>query len=95
MLQSGIEKRGRYSINSHSIAQNQEFIFKVGLSYSLIEIHICLFTNRVEDCEIRNRSKDVGSATADWFSELLSSSPWFKDVVPNVRDIWPTAIKAI
>ncbi|CAL5873097.1 uncharacterized protein PFLUO_LOCUS7366 [Penicillium psychrofluorescens] len=36
-----------------------------------------------QDCEIRNRTKDIGSATADWFSELLSSAPWFKDVVPN------------
>ena len=38
-----------------------------------------------QDCEIHNRSKDVGSATAAWFSELLSPSPWFKDVVPKVR----------
>ncbi|RMJ29087.1 D-amino acid oxidase [Aspergillus sp. HF37] len=36
-----------------------------------------------QECEIRARSKDVGSATADWFSELLSPNPWFKDVVPN------------
>ncbi|KAJ5217770.1 uncharacterized protein N7469_011395 [Penicillium citrinum] len=40
-----------------------------------------------QDCEIRNRSNDVGSATANWFSELLSSAPWFKDVVPNFRTL--------
>ncbi|KAH8698627.1 D-amino-acid oxidase [Talaromyces proteolyticus] len=40
-----------------------------------------------QDCEIRTRSKDLGSATANWFSELLSPNPWFKDVVPNFRVI--------
>lgn len=39
----------------------------------------------IGECEIHNRAKDVGTATADWFSELLSPNPWFKDVVPNVR----------
>ncbi|KAF2688424.1 D-amino-acid oxidase [Lentithecium fluviatile CBS 122367] len=38
-----------------------------------------------QDCEIHSRSKDVGSATATWFAELLSPNPWFKDVVPNFR----------
>lgn len=47
------------------------------------------FSNNHIDCEIRNRSNDVGSATANWFSELLSSAPWFKDVVPNVRRLFP------
>jgi D-amino-acid oxidase len=36
------------------------------------------------ECQIYNRSVDASSTTADWFSELLSTSPWFKDVVPNV-----------
>ncbi|KAK4865452.1 hypothetical protein LT330_009240 [Penicillium expansum] len=36
------------------------------------------------ECEIHNRAKDVGSATANWFKELLSSNPWFAKVVPNV-----------
>ncbi|PKY08742.1 D-amino-acid oxidase [Aspergillus campestris IBT 28561] len=40
-----------------------------------------------QECEIRSRSKDVGTATADWFAELLSPSPWFKDVVPNFRTL--------
>ncbi|KAJ5522617.1 hypothetical protein N7527_006732 [Penicillium freii] len=36
-----------------------------------------------QECEIHNRAKDVGSATANWFKELLSSNPWFAKVVPN------------
>lgn len=44
---------------------------------------LCFLTN-VIDCEILSRKKDLGSATADWFAELLSPTPWFKDVVPNV-----------
>ena len=39
------------------------------------------------ECEIHNRAKDVGSATATWFAELLSPDPWFKNVVPNVRSL--------
>ncbi|KAJ5374431.1 D-amino-acid oxidase [Penicillium concentricum] len=38
-----------------------------------------------QECEIHNRTKDVGSATAEWFKELLSSNPWFAKVVPNFR----------
>lgn len=40
-----------------------------------------------QECEIHSRAKDRGSATADWFAELLSLSPWFKDVVPNVSKL--------
>ncbi|KEF51861.1 D-amino-acid oxidase [Exophiala aquamarina CBS 119918] len=40
-----------------------------------------------QECEIQNRSKDVGSATATWFAELLSPNPWFKGVVPNFRPV--------
>lgn len=38
----------------------------------------------MKECEIYSRVKDKGSATAGWFAELLSPTPWFKDVVPNV-----------
>ncbi|KAK5165066.1 D-amino acid oxidase [Saxophila tyrrhenica] len=31
------------------------------------------------------RSKDVGSATGDWFAELMREDAWFKDVVPNFK----------
>jgi D-amino-acid oxidase len=34
---------------------------------------------------VLNRKKDVESATGQWFSELLSTDPWFKDVVPDFR----------
>lgn len=37
------------------------------------------------ECQIYNRTKDVGSSTEAWFSELLSSNPWFAKVVPKVR----------
>ncbi|KAJ5678947.1 D-amino-acid oxidase [Penicillium macrosclerotiorum] len=40
-----------------------------------------------QDCEIHSRAKDVGSATADWFAELLSPNPWFSKVVPNFRTL--------
>ncbi|KAI5460159.1 D-amino-acid oxidase [Mariannaea sp. PMI_226] len=38
-----------------------------------------------QECQIYYRSKDLGSATCNWFAELLSPEPWFKDVVPNFR----------
>ena len=38
-----------------------------------------------QECTILNREKDKGSATAQWFNELLKPDPWFKDVVPNFR----------
>ncbi|KIW00468.1 uncharacterized protein PV09_07992 [Verruconis gallopava] len=40
-----------------------------------------------QECEIHSRSKDTGTATAEWFAELLSPDPWFKDVVPNFRKL--------
>ncbi|CDM36778.1 FAD dependent oxidoreductase [Penicillium roqueforti FM164] len=39
------------------------------------------------ECEIHRREKDAGSATADWFAELLSPEPWFKDTVPDFRPL--------
>lgn len=42
-----------------------------------------------QECEINVRAKDKDSATADWFSELLTPDPWFKDVVPNVSSLGP------
>jgi hypothetical protein len=42
------------------------------------------------DCEIHSRAKDVGTATANWFAELLSPNPWFAKVVPNVSELWQT-----
>jgi D-amino-acid oxidase len=37
-----------------------------------------------KECEIYSRSQDKGSATAEWFSELLAPNPWFKEIIPNV-----------
>ncbi|KAB8271766.1 D-amino-acid oxidase [Aspergillus minisclerotigenes] len=39
----------------------------------------------LQQCEIYSRSKDKGSATAEWFSELLAPNSWFKDIIPNMR----------
>lgn len=39
------------------------------------------------DCEIHSRAKDVGTATANWFAELLSPNPWFAKIVPNVSEL--------
>ncbi|KAJ5123121.1 hypothetical protein N7448_009218 [Penicillium atrosanguineum] len=36
---------------------------------------------------IYNRKKDQGSATGDWFSELVKPNPWYKDVVPDFKSI--------
>lgn len=36
------------------------------------------------ECEIQSRAKDAGSSTAEWYAEMLSKEPWFKDVVPGV-----------
>jgi len=38
---------------------------------------------------VLNRKKDLESTTGQWFNELLSTTPWFKDVVPDFR-VLPT-----
>jgi hypothetical protein len=43
----------------------------------------CFLAYSNKECQVYSRTKDVGSATADWFNELLSPDAWFKDVVPN------------
>lgn len=37
-----------------------------------------------KDAVIYNREKDKQSTTAEWFDQLLSREPWFKDVVSDV-----------
>lgn len=34
---------------------------------------------------VLNRNKDAQGTTGQWFNELLSTDPWWKDVVPNFR----------
>ncbi|KAM0701735.1 hypothetical protein Q7P35_010644 [Cladosporium inversicolor] len=41
----------------------------------------------LQDNVVYNREKDAQSATAQWFSGLLSSKPWFSDVVPDFRSL--------
>ncbi|KAK3628328.1 D-amino acid oxidase [Elasticomyces elasticus] len=38
-----------------------------------------------QETVIYRRAKDVGTATGDWFAELIKEDAWFKDVVPNFR----------
>ncbi|OGM40171.1 D-amino-acid oxidase [Aspergillus bombycis] len=40
-----------------------------------------------QDAVVYNRTKDQGSATGDWFSELVQKEPWYKDVVPDFRNL--------
>lgn len=37
-----------------------------------------------QETVVYGRSKDAGTATGDWFKELVREDAWFKDVVPNV-----------
>ncbi|KAM0313084.1 hypothetical protein ACHAO8_005724 [Botrytis cinerea] len=37
------------------------------------------------DTVILNRDKDAQGTTGQWFNELLSTDPWFKNVVPDFR----------
>jgi D-amino-acid oxidase len=39
----------------------------------------------ISDTVILNRAKDAQATTGQWFNELLSTTPWFKDVVPDFR----------
>lgn len=44
-------------------------------------------TNKLicQGTEIHNREKDLGSATATWFADLLSPNPWWRSLLPDVR----------
>ncbi|KAI9679343.1 MAG: hypothetical protein M1817_005363 [Caeruleum heppii] len=48
---------------------------------------ITIVAKHMPDTVIYNRKKDVDSATATWFAELLSTKPWFKDTVPDFREL--------
>jgi D-amino-acid oxidase len=38
-----------------------------------------------QDTFVYGRKKDAGTATGDWFKELVKEDAWFKDVVPKFR----------
>jgi len=38
-----------------------------------------------QEALIYNRKKDSQGPTGQWFNELLSTTPWFKDTIPNFR----------
>ena len=40
----------------------------------------------ITESHVYRRAKDKGSATADWFDELMKSDAWFKNVVPKVLE---------
>ncbi|KAL4906337.1 hypothetical protein BDW74DRAFT_177351 [Aspergillus multicolor] len=46
-----------------------------------------------QECQIHTRTKDKGSTTAAWFSELLSPNPWFANVVPNFKSLPKATLK--
>lgn len=40
-----------------------------------------------QKCVIYSRTKDAESATAKWANELLSPNPWFRDLLPDFRNL--------
>ncbi|KAF7715988.1 Uncharacterized protein PECH_004587 [Penicillium ucsense] len=40
-----------------------------------------------QDITVQNRLKDQQTVTGKWAAELTSSSPWFKDLMPNFRNL--------
>jgi len=48
----------------------------------------CFFERAAEkssDTVVLNREKDAQATTGQWFNELLSTDPWWKDTVPDFR----------
>ncbi|KAF2739035.1 D-amino acid oxidase [Polyplosphaeria fusca] len=45
-----------------------------------------------QDTAIYGRAKDEGSATGEWFSELVREDAWFRDVIPNFRVLPKSAL---
>ncbi|KAK5955839.1 D-amino acid oxidase [Knufia fluminis] len=43
--------------------------------------------------EIHNRKKDLGTATATWFADLLSPDPWFKSLFSDFKEIPKSDLK--
>ncbi|TKA66451.1 hypothetical protein B0A49_05080 [Cryomyces minteri] len=45
-----------------------------------------------QDTVVYRRAKDVGTATGNWFAELLREDAWFADVVPNFKILPKSAL---
>ncbi|KAF8475576.1 hypothetical protein BDZ91DRAFT_185616 [Kalaharituber pfeilii] len=43
----------------------------------------------IQDAIVYNRLEDANKVSADWFNELLKPDPWFKDIVPEFRQLRP------
>jgi D-amino-acid oxidase len=71
----------RLALTTPEAGVHLQGVFDDGSSSGWIEI-----TDRTDGAEnvVYNREEDAQSATAQWFSGLLSSQPWFSDVVPDV-----------
>ncbi len=82
LLRSGTEIRGLPSRTWLAITLRQVYISKVRvLAFRAEKFQPLIFEIA---CYVLNRKKDVGKVTASWFAELLSTDPWWKDLVPDV-----------
>ncbi|MCJ1300564.1 hypothetical protein MMC08_003361 [Hypocenomyce scalaris] len=64
---------------------------EAGLHFQRITSHIhFMFINvdqSLPETEVYVRNQDAGKATAKWFNESLKPDPWFKDMIPNFKQI--------
>lgn len=67
------------------IYQKLVFIFKVRNHCSLNRWST--LSDPIVETMIYRRKKDIGSATGEWFAELLKEDAWFQEVVPNVSSL--------
>ncbi|KAI9787192.1 MAG: hypothetical protein M1839_003427 [Geoglossum umbratile] len=87
MLRSGIGIPGTSFTAWLRGSRRLVFIFKVWRFRSrYTKKGLGVVTECGPDLIIYNREKDAHSTSADWFAELLSADPWFKDLVLDVCD---------
>lgn len=58
------------------------FIFRV--SRDRYERSVGFLPTRTDTVTYR-RAKDQGTPTGEWMADLVSENPWFKELLPNVR----------
>jgi D-amino-acid oxidase len=78
----GRKTHGQNSPVWRKTSQKLGSIFKVSSRPLPISIEPA---NPLPDTHVFNRKKDAASTTGQWFNGLLSTNPWFKDVVPDFR----------